>query len=83
MADTSSCLWHTGSYPYGWEDAGTATKRYASFEFPFDTEGNNSAWSSIIDLPFRELIWAEWQSISMDKWFAILQRTSCLHDTLI
>lgn len=42
MADTSIRLWHIGSYPYGWEDAGTATKRYASFGFEFDADGINS-----------------------------------------
>lgn len=42
MAYTSIRLWHIGSYPYGWQDAGMATKRYASLEFQFDAAENHS-----------------------------------------
>jgi hypothetical protein len=32
-ADTSIRLWHVGSYAYGWEDAGSEMKRFASYRF--------------------------------------------------
>jgi hypothetical protein len=32
-ADTRMRLYHLGSYPYGWEDAGIGTQRYPSFQF--------------------------------------------------
>jgi hypothetical protein len=31
MADTTIRLWHLGSYPFGWEDAGIVHERYSSF----------------------------------------------------
>ncbi len=31
MADTTIRLWHYGSYPYGWEEAGIESARYATF----------------------------------------------------
>ena len=31
MADTSIRLWHYGRHPFGWEDAGAESKRFATF----------------------------------------------------
>jgi len=36
MADTTIRLWHHGSYPYGWEDAGIAPGRYGTFDLRLD-----------------------------------------------
>lgn len=33
MADTTIRLWRTGSYGYGWEDAGSEPKRFDSYRF--------------------------------------------------
>ncbi len=35
MADTTIRLWHIGTYPYGWEDAGMDRERIASFTLHF------------------------------------------------
>ena len=43
MADTTIRLWHIGSYPYAWEDAGVATRRYNSFGYQLDPPPNRSA----------------------------------------
>ena len=33
MADTSIRLWRIGSYPYGWEDAGSEAERFETYHF--------------------------------------------------
>jgi hypothetical protein len=33
FADTTIRLWHIGSFPYGWEDAGRDVRRYATYHF--------------------------------------------------
>jgi hypothetical protein len=33
IADTTIRLWHHGSYPYGWEDAGIDPKRFGTFYY--------------------------------------------------
>jgi hypothetical protein len=33
MADTTLRLWHLGSYPYGWEDAGRGVERFETYHF--------------------------------------------------
>lgn len=33
QADTTVRLWHIGSYPYGWEDAGRDVLRYGNFTY--------------------------------------------------
>jgi hypothetical protein len=33
IADTTVRLWHHGSYPYGWEDAGINPKRFGTFYY--------------------------------------------------
>ncbi|MFO0636272.1 MAG: hypothetical protein U0168_25860 [Nannocystaceae bacterium] len=40
VADTSIRLWHIGSYPYGWEDAGREVQRFTDFTFHI-TPGNS------------------------------------------
>jgi hypothetical protein len=35
FADTTIRLWHLGTYPYGWEDAGIEPQRYANFTLNF------------------------------------------------
>jgi hypothetical protein len=35
MADTRIRLWHLGSYPFGWEDAGSTKERFANYNFHF------------------------------------------------
>ena len=35
MADTTIRLWHVGSYRYGWEDAGSAKERFATYNYSF------------------------------------------------
>jgi hypothetical protein len=33
MADTTIRLWHLGKYDYGWEEAGSAIRRYSSYRY--------------------------------------------------
>ena len=33
MADTTIRLWHIGSYPYGWEDAGREVQRFENYTY--------------------------------------------------
>ena len=35
LADTSIRLWHWGRYGFGWEDAGSTSPRYRSYNFNF------------------------------------------------
>ena len=37
LADTTIRLWHVGTYRFGWEDAGSDVRRYASYEFNLST----------------------------------------------
>jgi len=39
MADTTIRLWHIGSYPFGWEDAGGNVERFADYKYFF--KGNS------------------------------------------
>ena len=36
MADTTIRLWHLGSYPYSWEDAGNEVERFDTYEYYVD-----------------------------------------------
>lgn len=38
MADSTIRLWHYGSYPFSWEDAGADVRRCASYNFGLEPE---------------------------------------------
>ncbi len=42
LADTSIRLYHWGRYPYSWEDAGSAVKRYESYKYVTTINPSNS-----------------------------------------
>jgi len=37
VADTTIRLWRTGSYGYGWEDAGSDAERFATYRFQVES----------------------------------------------
>ena len=45
VADTTIRLWHVGTYPFGWEDAGIERHRHGSFtlHFPASAGGERAA----------------------------------------
>jgi hypothetical protein len=43
MADTRIRLWHVGSYPFSWEDAGSPKERYTNYTFRLGGRSGGSA----------------------------------------
>ena len=43
MADTRIRLWHVGSYPFSWEDAGSPKERYTHYTFRLGGHSGGSA----------------------------------------
>jgi len=42
MADTRIRLYHAGRYEYGWEDAGSTSRRYAKYDLHLATQGKST-----------------------------------------
>ncbi len=55
MADTRIRLWHVGSYPFSWEDAGSAKERYTTYTFRLGDRPDNNAgdrlWTPLLSRP--------------------------------